>query len=112
MKLPNAARGLVEYDKIVSYLMNPTHPEGAGKAGFFQALGFQREEWQLLAEALLLVAVEGNVEQVIESIHGSKYIVDGVLLWINGRRAIIRTVWIMEWGSERPRLVTAYPKEE
>jgi len=93
MKLPNAARGLVEYDKIVSYLMNPTHPEGAGKAGFFQALGFQREKWQLLAEALLLVAVEGNVEQVVESIHGSKYIVDGVLLGINGRRASFLRGW-------------------
>jgi len=91
--------------------MNPAPPEGAGKASFFSSLGFQLEEWQVLAEALLGIAIEGNVTKVVESRHGSKYIVDGVLRGPNGRTALVRTVWIREPGNERPRLITAYPRE-
>ena len=111
MKLPNGVMGLVELDKVVKYLMNPGHPEGAGKARFFRSLGFQPEKWQVLVEALLGVATEGNVTKIVESGHGSKYIVDGVLLGPNGRNALVRTVWIREPGNEQPRLITAYPRE-
>ena len=92
--------------------MNPAHPEGAGKASFFKLLGFRPEKWQVLAEALLLIAIEGKVTQVVESTHGSKCIVDGVLPGPNGRSGLVRTVWIRERGIERPRLITAYPRED
>ena len=111
MKLLNGAMGLVELDKIVKYLINPEHPERAGKARFFSSLGFEPEEWQVLADALLGVAIEGDVSKIVESSHGSKYIVDGVLRGPNGRMAMVRTVWIKEPGNERPTLVTAYPRE-
>jgi hypothetical protein len=112
MRLPHGVNGLVERDKVVKYLMNARHPEGAGKARFFLSLGFRPEEWQALAEALLRVATEGHVVQVIESVHGSKYIVDGPLNAPNGQTVVVRTVWIGEPGQERPRLITAYPREE
>jgi hypothetical protein len=112
MTLPNGTRGLVERDKVVKYLMNLRHPEGAGKARFFLRLGFKPDEWPVLAEALPLVAREGIVSLVVESVHGNKYIVDGTLRGPYGRVAPVRTVWIREPGNERPRLVTAYPREE
>jgi hypothetical protein len=31
----SSTSGLVERDKVVTYLLNPQHPEGAGKARFF-----------------------------------------------------------------------------
>jgi len=40
LKLPNAERGVVEREKIVDYLLNPTHPDNGGKAEFFFSLGF------------------------------------------------------------------------
>ncbi|MEW6112677.1 MAG: DUF6883 domain-containing protein [Thermodesulfobacteriota bacterium] len=112
MRLPNGARALVERQKILDYLMNLKHPEGSGKARFFLSLGFRPREWQVLAEALLRVARDGSVTQVVESVHGSKYIVDGELYAPNGQTALLRTVWITETGTERPRLITAYPREE
>ncbi len=112
MRLPNGPSGLVESDKVVKYLMNPKHPEGAGKSRFFLSLGFRPEEWRVLAEALLRVAEEGSVAQAVESVHGSKYIVDGELNAPNGRTVLVRTVWIVEAGENRPRLITAYPREE
>jgi hypothetical protein len=62
-------------------------------------------------EGLLRVAAEGIVAQVVESAHGSKYIVDGPLRTPNNKTVLVRTVWIREPGRDRPRLVTAYPRE-
>ncbi len=112
MSLPNRANVLVEHDKVVNYLLNAGHPEGAGKARLFLALGFKRGAWQVLAAELRRIGQEENVTQVVESAHGRKYIVDGVLPAPNGQTVKIRTVWIMEPRETRPRPVTAYPREE
>jgi hypothetical protein len=48
----------------------------------------------------------------METSHGIKYIVDGALITPSGKRPTVRTVWIVDRGSENPRLVTAYPGEE
>ncbi len=112
MRLPNGIRARVERDKVVKYLMNLRHPEGAGKARFFLSLGFRPTEWEGLAEALSQVATEGRVVEVVESVHGRKYIVDGVLHGPYGETALVRTVWIREARQDRPRLITAYPREE
>jgi len=49
MKLPSAHLALVDPEKIVDYLLNPAHPDNGGKAAFFVALGFSRDQWQPLA---------------------------------------------------------------
>jgi hypothetical protein len=51
MKLPNALSALGEREKITEYLLNPAHPDNGGKAPFFTALGFERENWGLFADA-------------------------------------------------------------
>ena len=112
MKLPNRDLATVEREKITDYLLNDAHPDNGGKALFFIALGFSREEWLTLANAFLKLAHETEVAINIESLHGIKYIVDGRLSTPSGKRAAVRTVWIVDKGSENPRLVTAYPCEE
>jgi len=52
VKLPNLDRLIVEQEKVADYLLNPTHRYGASKARFFNELGFQRENWEILVEAL------------------------------------------------------------
>ena len=52
MTLPNANLAEVSHEKIVSYLLNPQHPDGAGKAAFFFAAGFRLDRWEDLASAL------------------------------------------------------------
>jgi hypothetical protein len=47
-----------------------------------------------------------------ESVHGEKYIVDGMLMshTEQSRSRAVRTVWIVERSTDAPRLVTAYPR--
>jgi hypothetical protein len=111
MKLPHPRLATVEREKITEYLLNDAHPDNGGKALFFVALGFSREGWQTLANAFLKLALEAEVAIAIESSHGIKYIVDGALSTPSGKRPTVRTVWIVDKGSENPRLVTAYPLE-
>jgi hypothetical protein len=112
MKLPYPRRATVAREKITEYLLNDAHPGNGGKALFFAALGFSQEGWLTLANAFLKLALETEVAITMESSHGIKYIVDGALSTPSGKRPAVRTVWIVDRGSENPRLVTAYPCEE
>jgi hypothetical protein len=112
VKLPNADRALVEREKITGYLLNPEHADNGGKARFFGAMGFRRDDWATLAAAFRSLAVGSIAVQRLDSTHGEKYVVDGPIESPTGRRPRVRTVWIVDRGQEAPRLVTAYPREE
>lgn len=112
MKLPNAHIAIVEREKVADYLLNPAHPDNGGKAAFFIAGGFYREEWGALAEALRALGVAGEVVNSLDSPHGLKYILDGEITSPRGHQSIVRTIWIIDHGSDAPRLVTAYPHEK
>jgi hypothetical protein len=103
---------LVDRDKITEYLLNPAHPDNGGKAKFFKALGFRRDDWQVLASALGNLALNSSVAKCTESAHGEKYVVDGGIVSPSGRAPRIRTIWIIDRGLDTPRFVTAYPYEE
>ncbi|MBI3462857.1 MAG: hypothetical protein HY000_07320 [Planctomycetes bacterium] len=102
---------IVPKEKIVSYLLNSAHPDGASKAQFFAALGCNAEYWQVLADALRKVPSLHDVTATVESVHGVKYIVDGRIETPAGRSPWVRTVWIVDHGQTAPRLVTAYPQQ-
>ena len=112
MKLPNAERAVVDREKIEEYVLNAAHPDNGGKAAFFLALGFRREKWQTLATAFLQMIEQFDMHGRIESAHGEKYILDGRIETPGGKTPMVRTVWIVDRGTETPRLVTAYPKEQ
>jgi hypothetical protein len=112
MKIPNREHAVVEHEKVKDYLLNEAHPDGYGKAEFFTALGFRRETWEALVDALRQIARDSPVTKSMTSTHGHKYIVDGLLQAPSGRTAMVRTVWIVDAGMDTPRLVTAYPKEQ
>jgi hypothetical protein len=112
MKLPNAHLAIVDREKIVDYLLNPAHPDNGGKAKFFLGHGFTAEQWQDFAEALRRLAGSFPVIERVESQHGVKYIVIGRIETASGRSPSLRTVWIVDKGTNKPRLVTAYPGEE
>lgn len=112
MDLPNKDQAVVEPEKVRDYMLSATHPDGYGKAEFFVALGFRREAWEALADALRQVARDAPVTKSMTSSHGRKYIVDGLLQAPSGRTAMVRTVWIVDTGGDVPRLVTAYPREQ
>jgi hypothetical protein len=112
MKLPNADKAIVSRETIEDYLLNALHPDNGGKALFFLALGFRQEDWQRLGSALRQIAGDYSVSNNVASPHGVKYVVTGRVETPNGKRPLVRTVWIVDRGEAVPRLVTAYPSEE
>ena len=109
MELPNAAQVSVEREKLLGYLLSITHPDGRSKAEFFARLGFTADTWGMLQEALRRHGVDNPVVREVESAHGVRYVVEGPLITPASSPPMIRTVWIVEPGSDAPRLVTAYP---
>jgi hypothetical protein len=97
---------------VVDYLLNAAHPDNGGKAKFFEALGYSGADPSSLVGALKNIAVAGKVVERSESVHGEKYIVDGMLMshTEQSRSRAVRTVWIVERSTDAPRLVTAYPR--
>lgn len=112
MQLPHAIAAEVSREKIVDYLLNLQHADGAGKAEFFLAVGFRVERWQELADALKKLAGRAPVTGSVESSHGSKYIIDGRIDTPGGRVVGVRTIWIVDMGHQFPRLVTAFPRRQ
>lgn len=106
--LPDGANAQVDRSKITGYLLSLEHPDGRGKAEFFMRFGFRLERWELLAEALREAGRSNPVTNVAQSRHGTRYTVDGPIQAPDGRRPIVRTVWIVESGNP-PRLITAHP---
>lgn len=109
MNLPNAHLAIVERRKITDYLLASEHPEGGGKAEFFTRFGFVADEWEALAETLMAHALAHPVSSMSESKYGTKYRIDGRILCPDGRAPFIRSVWIIDSGTEAPRLVTVHP---
>jgi len=114
VQLRNAHLAVVERHKVLEYLLNAAHPAQCGKAQFFESFGFTSENPELLVGALHTVAQIGEVVEMVDSTHGEKYVVDGRVSsqTEKSRQRMVRTVWIIDRGSDAPRLVTAYPGRE
>jgi len=110
--MPNADRAEISEAKVLGYLLNPAHPDGASKAAFFMAMGYRRAEWRVLRQALAMIACTGQIRAIAPSEHGVKYIIEGDLNIPRGGKAAIRAIWIIDASAEIPRFVTAYPAEE
>ena len=109
MKLPNANQARVAREKITDYLLAENPESGRGKPGFFVRFGFSAENWRELAEALIAVAPAYEVVEIVETSFGMKYVIDGQIETPDGRNPYVKTVWQIDWGSDSPRLVSAYP---
>jgi len=109
MRLPNVERAEVHREKLVSYLLSRAHPDGAGKAAFFERFGFIADDWEVLRDALLAHARHHGIAESSESGFGVRYTVEGPLQSPDGRNPWIRSVWFIDSGALAPRLVTAYP---
>ena len=111
MRLPNPEQLQIDHEKIVDYLLSPTHPDGQAKAEFFRRFGFRREQWEVFAKALCAHGVSHPITKTVESPHGTRYSVDGEIESPDGRNPRVRSVWMQETDSHSPRLITAHPLE-
>lgn len=110
MKLPNAEKAFVDVTKLRDYSLNPEHESGGHKARVFQAaLGLTLNDAEWLRVAVLRIARNGDAAVGKRSSFGQKYVIDAELT-LNERTAIVRTAWIVENGTDFPRLVSCYVK--
>jgi hypothetical protein len=109
MKLPNSENVIIPREKLSEYLLSESHLVGRWKAKFFRSVGFGHEQVDALRDALMLLAKTGEVVVVIPTEYGIKYVVEGWIESPDKQRALVRTVWVVEEGENRPRLVTVYP---
>lgn len=109
MKLPNADKAYIPPRKLLDYLLSLSHPVGGPKARFFRSAGFGDANVSTLEHGLIEIALSGEVTEVEQTSHGTKYAVEGALETPGKGPKVIRTVWIIEAGGDSPRFVTAYP---
>jgi hypothetical protein len=108
MKLPHADRAEVSLRKLVDYCLNPRHDEGKHKARVFSAvLGMTAADAEALRDLLLEAVRAYEAQPGYRDAYGQRYAVDFPVEWC-GRHAIIRSGWIVEHGSDVPRLTSCY----
>jgi hypothetical protein len=108
MLIPNSERAVVDIRKLRDYCLNPLHDEGKHKARLFAAIGLTANEAEELRATLLQVVKSGDARLGRHDSYGQRYIVDFPLTW-RGKQSLIRSGWIIEHGTETPRLTTCYP---
>jgi hypothetical protein len=106
--VPNAAAATIGHRKLVDYLLDGSHPDGASKAAWFRRFGFARSAPDILGAALGRHVRERSVEDRIETVNGVKWIVRCDLVTPDGRNPCIRSVWL-DRGDGIPDLLTARP---
>ena len=109
MKLPNRENAYVTFEKIRYYLISETHPIGKWKAKIFHSYGFNDTNIEFLIKGLLTIVNTEEIEDIVKSVYGTKYVLDGSLQTPEGKFLKVRTIWIIERGKTQPRFVTAYP---
>jgi hypothetical protein len=110
MRLPNSRKAIVEIEKLSDYSLNPNHPIGQHKARVFKAaLGITRNDAEWLRERALEIALTEDAQRSAASVFGDKYVIDSVIER-EGKSAIVRFSWIIEYGTDFPRLTSCYVK--
>ncbi|MCX6048637.1 MAG: hypothetical protein NT075_26340 [Chloroflexi bacterium] len=109
MQLPNAELAIVDIRKIHDYCLDLAHDEGKHKARLFATVFGMNAAHAEDLRAALLVAVQSNEAQLgRRDSYGQRYRVDFMLEW-HGKRAMVRSGWIIEHDSDLPRLTTCFP---
>jgi len=109
MKLPNRDKIHIPPEKLTACLLSETHAVGRSKTRFFRGVGFDTRNMDMLKPQLLNIALDNEIGEVIQSIYGTKYVIEGILQTLTAGAVRVRTVWIIEAEQDNPRLITVYP---
>ena len=106
--LPNGGRAILDIRKLADYCLNPAHLRGPHKVRVFrQALGFERGDAAELQDRLLDAARDNVALEVSGDVRGSRWQVD-VAISRQGKRAVVRSIWLIRAGEFEPRVVTCW----
>ena len=108
-RLPYAENSVVDIRKLRDYCLNTNHEDGKHKARLFSSiLGMTAADAEKLRDILLKAANTQEAKLNRKDAFGQRYTIDLLLKW-KDKQATIRSGWIIEHGSEIPRLTTCYP---
>ncbi|MBC8042871.1 MAG: hypothetical protein IAF08_05445 [Rhizobacter sp.] len=111
MKLPNGDKALVPTAKIEGYALNFKHEKGKHKARVFKAaLDITIENAAVLHAALHSAARNSDAQFEETTAFDDKYIIDFEMTTEKGS-ATVRSAWILDKGSDTPRLTSTFIKE-
>ncbi len=110
MQIPNSDNAVIEQDKLVLYLLDVEHLRGGSKAKLLNSLGYDSKNWQQLANDLRLQHLQLDVLGERETLWGKRYDIVAPLTGPNGDTVLFHSVWQIDLGTDRPRLITMYPE--
>lgn len=109
MLIPNAENAVIDIRKLRDYCLNLEHNDGKHKARLFSAiLGLTADNAEELRQVLLEVVKTYEAQLGRQDEFGQRYTLDFTIERQN-KSAILRSGWIIEHGSEIPKLTTCYP---
>ena len=107
--IPNAENAVVDIRKLRNYCLNPNHDKGKHKARLFSSiLSMKPDNAEELRLILLEVVKTHEARLGRQDEFGQRYTIDFPIEWHN-KSATLRSGWIIEHGSEIPRLTTCFP---
>ncbi len=108
-QIPGADRALISKEKIVRYLLNFDHPDGASKARVLAHAGFDAAKPDEFEQVLRQQHLCGEARPGKPSPFGRKYEIARPLTGPAGS-VMITSVWIVRTGESFPRLITIIPE--
>jgi hypothetical protein len=108
--VPFAEHATADPRKFTDYLLNPEHPDGRGKAKFFEMNGYTADNWEDLWEEIAreLPYIQGTAVRE-NPVGGVNWRADVPIKGCAGT-VDITTIWDV-FADTPPRLITAYPVE-
>jgi hypothetical protein len=91
-------------------LLNLEHRRGGSKAKLFHSLGYDVQDWQQLADDVRQQHLAAEVVEERDTFWGRRYEVVAPLTGPTGDTVLFRSIWQIDLGSDRPRLITMYPE--
>ncbi len=105
------AKPMIGAQKFTEYLLN--HEKSRGKSkGFEQVFAFNNNNWHLFKAEIKKNFNIDRMEKKHSDQFGDRYEQVMEITGANGRKAFIRTAWILEKSKFAPRFVTAYLCDE
>jgi len=111
--LLNADNAVIHMDKFINYALNTEHPIGKHKAYVFRdVLGYT-----ISTAESLVIKIRDGIYKFPATFKGSdnfgdKYEIIMEIEGVNGRTSLVVTCWIIDSGSDIPRLTSVYiPKK-
>jgi hypothetical protein len=112
VRIPDADRAIIAPDKLRDYLLNPRHLRGASKAKWLMSFGYRAANWQELAADLRRYHLSRDYDLWEETEYGSRYQIASPVVAPDGREVMLRTIWQIDTGMDRPRLITIIPERK